>query len=159
MELELVDARRGFKVRSAGIAVRDGRVLLHSMPGRDYWMAPGGGVRFGETTRDAIAREIREELGVDATVGRLLWVVEHFFTSTTRRRHQLAWFHEIALPADCSAVLREAWQVRGDDGLVTFRWIPFAELATLAVIPGFLRDGLADLPNEPRHLVHVDPAR
>jgi ADP-ribose pyrophosphatase YjhB (NUDIX family) len=156
MELEIQDAKRGFKVRAAAIVVRDGRLLLHSMPGRDYWMAPGGGVRFGETSRRAVAREIREELGVEPKVGRLLWVVEHFFQSTVRKRHQVAWFHEVALPDDCGAVRRETWQIDEADGRVTFRWVPLKDLATLRVVPGFLRDAVVHLPRGTRHLVHRD---
>lgn len=49
--------------------VRDGRVLLvHRSPDRhaypNVWDLPGGHVEPGETERVALAREVREELGV-----------------------------------------------------------------------------------------------
>lgn len=49
--------------------VRDGRVLLcHRTPARrwypDVWDLPGGHVEPGEAPYDALARELREELGV-----------------------------------------------------------------------------------------------
>ncbi|MCX5193280.1 NUDIX hydrolase [Streptomyces sp. NBC_00249] len=55
-----------------------GRVLLvrpgYGKPGR--WLLPGGGIEsdLGETPRDAAAREVREELGLDLPPGRLLAV-------------------------------------------------------------------------------------
>ena len=51
----------------------DGRVLLARRPeGREMaglWEFPGGKVEPGETPENALARELREELGIDATVG------------------------------------------------------------------------------------------
>ncbi len=56
-----------------GALVRDGRVLLvHRRAGRrhfpDCWDLPGGHVEPGEGPTDALVRELREELGVEATV-------------------------------------------------------------------------------------------
>jgi 8-oxo-dGTP pyrophosphatase MutT (NUDIX family) len=52
-----------------GLLVADGRVLLgHRHPARrwypDVWDVPGGHVEPGESSRAAVEREVREELGV-----------------------------------------------------------------------------------------------
>lgn len=44
---------------------------------RGLWEFPGGGVEFGESLRDALSREIREEYGVTIAVGELLTVTDH----------------------------------------------------------------------------------
>ena len=41
------------------------------------WEFPGGKVEFGETQRDALRREIAEELGCRIEVGQHLLTVEH----------------------------------------------------------------------------------
>jgi 8-oxo-dGTP diphosphatase len=59
---------------AAGVLFFDdsGRILLVQPTYKDHWDIPGGYVETGETPAQAAAREIREELGIDAAVGPLL---------------------------------------------------------------------------------------
>jgi len=57
----------------AGIVIRAGQVLLcHRSPDRtwypDVWDLPGGHIAANESPSQALVRELREELGIDATV-------------------------------------------------------------------------------------------
>ncbi len=59
---------------AAGVLIRDGsdRVLLVKPTYKDGWDIPGGYVEPGESPKHAATREVREELGIDVVVGRLL---------------------------------------------------------------------------------------
>ena len=65
----------------AGIVWNEGRILICQrpegghMPG--FWEFPGGKIEDGENPRQALQREIREELGVDVRVGRLHLETRH----------------------------------------------------------------------------------
>ncbi|WP_231946302.1 NUDIX hydrolase [Auraticoccus monumenti] len=55
----------------------DALLLVHQVapgPAAGLWTLPGGGLEFGEHPSDAVIREVREETGLDARVGRLLAV-------------------------------------------------------------------------------------
>ena len=53
---------------------RDGRVLLVNPTYKDYWDLPGGMAEANEPPRLAAERELREELDLALTVGRVLTV-------------------------------------------------------------------------------------
>ncbi len=68
------------RVRVSGLCCQGDQVLLINHrnvgPDVDFWAPPGGGVHFGESVREALQREFREETGLDIQVGDLLFVNE-----------------------------------------------------------------------------------
>jgi 8-oxo-dGTP diphosphatase len=68
-------------VVAAAVMVEGGRVLLTQRKAGTHlagaWEFPGGKVEAGEDPRDALRRELREEIGVDAAVGEVVEVSFH----------------------------------------------------------------------------------
>ena len=65
---------------AAAIIVKDNKVFATQRgygEFKDGWEFPGGKLEPGESAREALVREIREELDVDIRVGRLLETVEY----------------------------------------------------------------------------------
>ena len=57
---------------AGGVVVRDGEVLLVHRPRYDDWTLPKGKLDHGESFEDAALREVEEETGIRATLGREL---------------------------------------------------------------------------------------
>ncbi|WP_269450766.1 Nudix family hydrolase [Stenotrophomonas sp. MMGLT7] len=73
------ESLRSIHVVAAVIADRRGRILLTRRTGKSdlagLWEFPGGKLEPGETSEQALVRELREELGIEAEVGPLLMEV------------------------------------------------------------------------------------
>ena len=68
-----------FNYRVAGVAVLNGKVLLHKTPSDNYWTLPGGRCELFEFSKDTLQREMQEETGMDVRAGEMRWVSENFF--------------------------------------------------------------------------------
>ncbi|MGZ3638562.1 MAG: NUDIX hydrolase [Ktedonobacterales bacterium] len=147
-----------FTHRAVGVCVDDGYVLLHRSVNDDFWSLPGGRIELGEASLQAIVREMREELGLDAHTERLLWIVENFFTYGDVSHHELGMYYLISFQHD--APIYDKTHVH--EGLedielrLLFRWFPLETLANVHLFPTFLRVGLRELPLYPTHIVHTD---
>lgn len=73
------------------IAGVDGRVLIARRPDEamlgGLWEFPGGKQEAGETLEQTLQRELREELGVTATVGKPLMSIDHGYSHFTITLH------------------------------------------------------------------------
>ena len=96
--MQAPSARASIVVVAAALFDRDGRVLIaqrpRGKPRAGRWEFPGGKVDAGESERQALARELREELGIEVLAARpfmrlthayaerdvalSLWIVERF---------------------------------------------------------------------------------
>ena len=56
-------------------------ILRNNPPEAGYWSIPGGKVEFMEKLEDAIIREIREEIGLNIKLEKLLCVTDHIVLS------------------------------------------------------------------------------
>jgi ADP-ribose pyrophosphatase YjhB (NUDIX family) len=90
------------RVAVRGIVLLDGKILCFRLkPYRyadtpTYWSTPGGGVDDGEALIPALEREMLEETGISASVGRLLFVQQY----NSKDMEQLEFFFQIDNPKD-----------------------------------------------------------
>lgn len=146
-----------FTLRVAGACLHDGCVLLHRAIEDDFWVLPGGRVHHGESTADALARELAEELPVPTTIERLLWVAENFFLVLGERYHEIGFYYQFSMPPNSPWLGSndELFGREGDTALV-FRWFPVSDLTELPLYPAFLRQGLVRIPTTVEPVVEDD---
>ncbi len=142
-----------FNYRVGGIALHEGRVLIHRDPADTYWTPPGGRVEAGETAAEALKREMREETGFDVRPGRLLWIVENFFVWRGTPFHEILFYHLMEMPQAACAVPRFG----GREGAIDleFAWAD-PKAPGVTILPGFLGAALPELPDAPAHIVVRD---
>jgi 8-oxo-dGTP pyrophosphatase MutT (NUDIX family) len=152
------DGRR-FNYRVAAVCFHNDRVLLHRAPGQDYWTLPGGRCELGEPAAEALARELREELDVEARVGRLVWLVENLFDHDGLAWHELLWCFAVELPANAPHLQPVEFVRHPHDGELIFRWFGLEDLAGIELYPRFLAGALRLPPSHITHVVEREAAR
>ena len=127
-----MEGRRRIEVVAA-IICRDGKVFATQRgygEWKDWWEVPGGKMEPGESPREALVREIREELSASIEVGELLHTVEWDYPA----------FH-LTMHCYMCSLLSEALHLNeheaarwlGADDLSSVRWLP-ADLGLLEPI-------------------------
>lgn len=111
------------EVRYQAAVIADDRLLLlqcRPHAGGEFWLLPGGGIEEGESEVECIAREVREEAGMDVTVGALLYDMPADPPDGTYMR----WRTYRCTPGFWTPTLgTETWAQ-----ITAFRWLPLSRL-------------------------------
>lgn len=146
-----------FNFRVGGVVMRGREMLLHRDPADPFWTLPGGRVEFGEDSADAVRREWAEELAVEPSVRRLLWIAENFFDYRGERYHELLMLYELDLPPDTPFLSATGSFSGFEEGAdLEYAWLDLADDRHV-LRPSFLRDALVSLPAEPVRLTFRTP--
>ena len=113
----------GIEIIARGVCVQDGKILLCKAKGGATTYLPGGHVEFGEMGRQALVREVKEEMGVDAETGAFLGVVENAFQQHGKPHAEVNLVYELKVPSATPARACEDW--------IEFEWRDLAHLDDL----------------------------
>ena len=111
------------------VILHDGQVLLvrrANPPLQGEWSLPGGALELGEKLRDGIAREVKEETGLDVEVGPVLDVVDSIFPDSDGRPQ----YHYVLIDYFCH--LHSGTPAAGSDA-TELRWARLDELGELGL--------------------------
>lgn len=98
------DPARALGIRPAVSAVifdRRGRLLLQQRSDGGQWGLPGGSVEIGESVREAVQREVREETGLTIAVRRMVGVYSEPALQVVRYPDGNVW-HYISVCFECA---------------------------------------------------------
>jgi len=127
-----------FNIRVYGILINDNREVLVAdeyIRGGLYTKVPGGGLEFGEGTRDCLAREFMEEMNLKVRVDEHIYTTDFFQMSAFNPSHQIiSIYYKVTplepitapirlQPFDFDAAQIAIYQATGE--IETFRFIPF----------------------------------
>lgn len=127
-------------IRSAAraIIVKNDSVLLVQMKNDrgEFFILPGGGQVHGETLVQTVERECMEELGIDISVGRLIYTRE-YIGKNHQFDHRHNNFHQIEHVFVCQIVngsqLGNGHET--DKKQIGYRWIKLNELSEYKILP------------------------
>jgi 8-oxo-dGTP diphosphatase len=111
------------------VILHHGRVVLirrRFEPLKGQWSLPGGAVELGETLESCVAREMREETGLEVQVGPVIEV----FDRITRDADDRVWFHYVLVDYLCWPL---GGELRSGSDAADAVWADPADLAPFAL--------------------------
>ena len=131
-----------FNLRVYGVLINEQNDVLVSdeyIRGSYFTKFPGGGLEYGEGTRDCLKREFMEEMNLNVEVGEHIYTTDYFQLSAFHVDHQIISIYyfvkaleEIAVPLrvkpfDFDEEQLKIYELQKE--IETFRFIPFDKLS------------------------------
>ena len=120
----------------------DDKILLiqHYKNNKKYWLIPGGGNDWGETAKEALIREYKEETNMDIEVDEFLFFSETIYPN--KERHILNLFFRIHRNEKNDSIIK-----LGDEAVLTdLKFVTKEELKKMTVYPN-IKENLLKLMN------------
>ena len=131
-----------FNIRVYGILINENKEVLVSdeyIRGQYYTKFPGGGLEYGEGTRDCLRREFLEEMNLNVRVGDHLYTTDYFQPSAFHADQQIVSIYYYVHPLeDISVRLSETpfdfdeqqmQRYTKEDETESFRFIAWEDLS------------------------------
>lgn len=147
-----------FSYRVAGLLIHNSKVLLQRPLNDTGYAVPGGQVALGETNKETLIREFREEINADIKVNKLRWVGEIFFPWIDNTPcHQICLFYEVLLDGNPTIPLDGTFygtELMEDNTFkLEFTWIDIKDIESIELYPVQAKKYLAEGLNQVEHFV------
>jgi ADP-ribose pyrophosphatase YjhB (NUDIX family) len=135
-----------FNLRVYGVLINEQNQVLVSdelIRGSYITKFPGGGLEFGEGTRDCLKREFKEEMDLDVAIGEHIYTTDYFQLSAFNPQHQVISIYYYAkalepiktplrkMPFEFDEDQMKVYEAKNE--IETFRFIDFAEFSSASM--------------------------
>lgn len=145
-----------FTYRVGAIVLNGTKVLLAHNKKHNQYYTVGGRAHFGESSEQAVLRELFEETGIKAKLDRLAVINENFFAIDGAAYHELAFFY-LVRPFDFDKIDFSAIKCDGENEELC--WVDLGskeEIKDKLIYPVWFAEEVLRLPEEVRHIITVE---
>lgn len=155
-DIKIDNIYENFKFRVNGILIEDDKILIVKIKENSFYCLPGGHVKIGEDTKNAIIREFKEETGYNTNIDRLINISENFFTRDNGKKiHELSFYYLLNLKDKEIIKFNEYDVIEEDDENIRlhFRWIPIKELENIEFRPQNIKQKIEEGNMDFSHII------
>lgn len=153
IDLTLKTEQGYFNHRVAAVIINDDMILAQKNPkdGTNYLV--GGRVQFGESTEEALIREVKEELNINIKTYRPLWVNENFFSDNTTDFHEIGMYYLVDISDTVFNHYENAFEIIEQYKTNYYEWLDIDKLDDSILYPAFIKDEIKNISNELKLLI------
>lgn len=150
MDLTFKTEQGIFNYRVCAIIVNGNKLLAMKNNLTPFYYLPGGRVKFNEAAQDAMLREIKEELCIDAQIVRPLWFNQGFFIDdgTKDKFHELCIYYLIDIANTNLMNTDDIFVTRKSKYNEVFYWLDIDDIKEQYLYPLFIKDKITSLPEQ-----------
>ena len=147
IDLTLPTKHGYFNHRVAAVIVNDNKLLAQKNTKDNSYYLVGGRVRFGESSKDALVREIKEELGVTLTDLEPLWINECFFDDDGKSYHEIGIYYRVDIENTGFAHFEKTFEMIESDRTNIYEWLSLDNLDGIMLYPQFIKNEIKKIDN------------
>lgn len=155
MDIKFDTAEGIFSVRVRALVINGNKLLAMRDENAPYYYLVGGKVEVDETAEEAVLREVREELEIEAEIIRPVFFAQNFYTDDFDKKK----YHEIVLYYLLDVSNTELLS-RGDKFVIhegkhtlSFEWLDIDDLKDKYFYPTFIKTEVKKLPEQLKFIV------
>lgn len=143
-------------VRVGAIIKKDGKILMAGNDSSDYYYSVGGRIKIGESSEEAVIREVFEETGVKMEIDHLAYIHENFFINDSKKylgmlTYEISFFYTMKVPENFEPVCYSFTEDHSKEHLV---WV--SADTEKVIYPVFFREELIKPCEGIRHIITYD---
>ena len=149
-----INDKKAFRYRAAAIIVEEGCVLFARNDEDDYFYSVGGAVHMGETSEEAVKREVFEETGLNYEVDHLAVIHENLFIGSSGLDG--VDFHELTLYYLMKPIGKRDFTSHStteSGAKETMHWLPIDKLDKFKAYPTFMKEYLKSEHSGIEHII------
>lgn len=136
-----------FNHRVAAVIVHNNKLLAQKNINDNSYYLVGGRVRFGESSKDALVREIKEELGVTLTDFKPLWINECFFDDDGKSYHEIGIYYRVNIEKSGFLHYEKTFEMQEPNRTNCYEWLSIDKLESVTLYPQFIKNEIKDMNN------------
>lgn len=147
MDLTLKTEKGLFNHRVAAVIINDNKLLAQKNTATNEYYLVGGRISFGESSQEALVRELKEELYIDIAEYKPVWINECFFIDSGKSFHEVGMYYLVDIKNTGFNKYMSTFDIKEGNRINTYEWLDIDALDNIAIYPLFIKKEIKSIDN------------